>query len=191
MLSDSDRSTLLRIAREAVTAAANDQPLPSLDLDSLPAALRENRASFITLTIDHELRGCIGGLQAMMPLALDVQQHAAGAAMEDPRFPPVSRTEAPYLRIEISVLTAPEPVPHKSPEELIAALRPGIDGVILKSGWRHKATFLPQAWEKVPDPVLFLEMLSEKMGASPDAWRYPNTEVFRYQVEMFEETKDN
>lgn len=188
MLSDFDRATLLVIARQAVNAAAANQPMPALDLDSLSPALREERATFITLTIDHELRGCIGGLLAAMPLALDVQQHAAGAALDDPRFPPVSPSEAPYLRIEISVLTPPEPVPHKTPEELIAALRPGIDGVILKSGWRHKATFLPQVWEKVPDPALFLEMLCEKMGAPPDAWRYPSTEVLRYQVEMFEES---
>ncbi|MBM4423835.1 MAG: AmmeMemoRadiSam system protein A [Chloroflexi bacterium] len=187
MLSDSDRSALLSIAREAITAAANRRRPPPLDLDSLSPPLRDMRATFVTLTVDHDLRGCIGGLEPRLPLALDAQEHAVSAAMDDPRFPPVMPAEVPELRIEISVLTVPEPVPHNTPEELLAALRPGIDGVILKSIWRHKATFLPQVWEKVPDPIVFLEMLSEKMGASPDAWRSQNTEVYRYQVEMFEE----
>lgn len=186
MLSESDRKTLLTIAREAITAAAHQRPAPKLDLASLPSPLTEPRATFVTLNIGHELRGCIGGLYASAPLAQDVQYHAAAAATEDPRFPPVSIYEAEVLHIEISVLTPPEPVPHQSPEELIKTLRPLVDGVILVSGW-HRATFLPQVWERVSDPVQFLEMLSEKAGGSPDLWRNPATEVLRYQVEIFEE----
>jgi AmmeMemoRadiSam system protein A len=188
MLSDEDRSTLLRIAREAVVAAATHQPPPRLALDSYSPALREPRAAFVTLTTaDGELRGCIGGLEARLPLALDVQEHAASAAIHDPRFPPVTAGEAPALHIEVSALTAPELVPHRTPEELLVALRPEVDGVILQSGYR-RATFLPQVWEKVPDPVRFLEMLSEKMGASHNAWRSKDVEVWRYQVEVFEES---
>lgn len=187
MLSETERFTLLRIAREAVAAAAADQPPPRLDLDSFPPALRELRASFVTLTTaEDELRGCIGGLEARQPLALDVQEHAASSATLDPRFPPVRPDEAPALHIEVSALTTPEPVSHRTPEELIAALHPNRDGVVLRSGYR-RATFLPQVWEKVPDPVRFLEMLSEKMGASHNAWRSSGVEVWRYQVEVFEE----
>lgn len=186
MLSPDERSTLLRIARQAITAAANDQPRPGFDVESLPPALRELRATFVTLNIGDDLRGCIGGLYASMPLALDVQEHAIGAALFDPRFPPVSPEEVPWLHIEISVLTPPETVTFHSPDELLTALHPNVDGVILTSGWR-RATFLPQVWEKVPDPVRFLEMLSEKMGASPDQWQMPDTEVMRYQVEVIEE----
>jgi len=187
MLSDSDRSTLLTIAREAITAAANHQAPPLIDLGSLAPTLSEERATFVTLSLHGDLRGCIGGLYPVMPLALDAQQHALNAALEDPRFPPVSLSELPGLHIEISVLTVPEPLAHTSPEDLLVKLRPGIDGVILKSGWWHKATFLPQVWEKVPDPVTFLEMLSEKAGASANLWREPGTEVYVYQVEVFEE----
>lgn len=186
MLSESDRKTLLTIAREAMLAAAHQSPAPKLDLASLPPSLTEPRATFVTLNIGHELRGCIGGLYPSAPLAQDVQYHAAAAATEDPRFPPVSAHEAPIIHIEISVLTVPEPVPHQSPEELLQILRPLVDGVILISGW-HRATFLPQVWERVPNPVQFLEMLSEKAGGSPDLWRNPATEVLRYQVEIFEE----
>ena len=188
MLSPADRHTLLTIAREAVAAAVNNQPLPTLDLDTLSPALREIRSCFVTLTIGGTLRGCIGGIEAMVLLALDVQEHAVGAALNDYRFPPVTSAEAPQLRIEISILTTPEPVPYHKPEELLTLLRPHIDGVILRLG-SHRATFLPQVWDKVPDPELFLEMLSEKMGADRSAWRSPAIKVYRYQVEEFEEEK--
>ncbi len=191
MLSETDRSTLLNIAREAVAAAATGKPLPALKPELLSPSLLEPRASFVTLTTaDGELRGCIGGLEARFPLALDVQAHAVGAALNDPRFPPVSPVEAPDLHIEISVLTVPELISHRTPEELLAALRPQVDGVILRAGAR-RATFLPQVWEKVEDPALFLEMLCEKMAAPRDAWRFPNVEALRYQVEMFEEATND
>ncbi|MBI4315617.1 MAG: AmmeMemoRadiSam system protein A [Chloroflexi bacterium] len=186
MLSPADRSTLLTIARESIVAATAGRKLPPLDADALAGPLREHRASFVTLTSDGGLRGCIGGLEPLMPLALDVQEHAIGAALDDPRFPPVVPAEVPRLHIEISVLTVPALVPHRTPEELLAALRPHVDGVVLRQGYR-RATFLPQVWEKVPDPVTFLEMLSEKMGASLDAWRSPSVEVLRYEVEEFSE----
>ena len=186
MLSPSDRHTLLTIARDAITAAAKDLPLPELELNAFPDALRETRVCFVTLHIRGELRGCIGGLEAQQPLAVDVQEHAVGAATSDPRFPPVSPMEVASLSIEISVLTTPEPVPHKTPQELLAALRPGVDGVILRSGYR-RATFLPQVWDKVSGPETFMEMLGEKMGAHRNAWRSADVEVLRYQVEMFEE----
>ncbi|MEK7278785.1 MAG: AMMECR1 domain-containing protein, partial [Chloroflexota bacterium] len=87
---------------------------------------------------------------------------------------------------EISVLTTPELISHTTPQELLAALRPQVDGVILRSGYR-RATFLPQVWEKVRDAETFLGMLSEKMGARRNAWRSADVEVLRYQVEVFEE----
>ena len=186
MLSPSDRHTLLAIARDAITAAANNQPLPLLELHHLPDALRESGVCFVTLYNGGELRGCIGGLEARQPLVLDVQEHAVGAATNDPRFPPVSPVEAPNLHIEISVLTTPELISHTTPQELLAALRPQVDGVILRSGHR-RATFLPQVWEKVRDAETFLGMLSEKMGARRNAWRSADVEVLRYQVEVFEE----
>ncbi len=186
MLSPSNRSALLAIARDAITAAANQLPLPELELNAFPDALRETRVCFVTLHNRGELRGCIGGLEARQPLALDVQEHAVGAATSDPRFPPVSPKELARLSIEISVLTTPELIPHKTPQELLAALRPRVDGVILRSGYR-RATFLPQVWDKVPDPEIFMEMLSEKMGAHCNAWRSADVEVLRYEVEMFDE----
>lgn len=186
MLSDADRATLLAIARTAIAAAAGGQPPPALDAAQLGPALLEARATFVTLTLGHNLRGCIGGLYASAPLVQDVRDHARAAALDDPRFPPVSPREVPHLRIEVSVLTPPEALEFQSPEDLLQQLHPGQDGVILVHGYR-RATFLPQVWEKVPDPTVFMDMLSEKMGAAPDAWRMPGVEVYRYAVEVFEE----
>jgi AmmeMemoRadiSam system protein A len=132
------------------------------------------------------LRGCIGSLEARQPLALDVQEHAVDAAFHDFRFPPLTESELPGLHIELSILSAPEPLAYQNAEDLPGLLRPGVDGVILARGMR-RATFLPQVWEKVSEPVTFLDMLCEKMGLEYDLWRRQKLDVFTYQVDCFEE----
>jgi uncharacterized protein len=181
-----DQHTLLALARQAVERAAHGQPLASDSPASLSPWLRTPLASFVTLTTGGALRGCIGGLYPTVPLVEDVQMHAYAAAREDPRFPPVRPEELTAIRIEISVLSAPEPLAYQDPADLLRRLRPGIDGVIVQSGWK-RATFLPQVWEKVPGPEAFLELLCEKAALTPDAWRAGQLDVFTYQVEMFEE----
>lgn len=185
-LKESERSLLLRLAREAIEAAVNERPLPPLDLEQLPPVLREPGASFVTLTEDGELRGCIGALEAYQPLVEDVREHAVAAAQEDFRFYPVRPKEVAYIKIEISRLTQPQPLEYGSPEELPRLLRPGIDGVILRDGVR-RATFLPQVWEKLPEPAAFLAHLCAKMGVSENAWRKRPLAVWIYQVEEFHE----
>ena len=108
---------------------------------------------------------CIGALEAYQPLAEDVREHAIAAALEDPRFRPVDESELSRIRLEVSRLTAPHPLEYSSSEDLLAKLRPHVDGVILKDDYR-RATFLPQVWEKIPDPVDFLDHLCAKMGAN-------------------------
>jgi AmmeMemoRadiSam system protein A len=185
-LDEEERRLLLRIARQALEACVSGQPLPPLDWENLPARLKEPGATFVTLTREGQLRGCIGALEAHLPLAEDVREHARAAALEDYRFPQVEPEELPTITIEISRLTPPQPLDYQSPEELIAKLRPGTDGVVLRDGFR-RATFLPQVWEKIPDPELFLAHLCQKMGASSTAWRQKKLEVFTYQVEEFHE----
>ena len=186
-LSDPDRRFLLKIARESIAAATSGQPLPALDPAHLSHDLQRLGASFVTLTHHGgELRGCIGGLQAVVPLYQDVQEHAAQAALDDYRFPPVTPDEVPGLEIEISILTPPQPLDYERPGDLPRRLRPHVDGVIIAQGVR-RATFLPQVWDKVPDPELFLSMLCEKMGAHPDTWRRTKLDVQIYQVEEFSE----
>jgi len=185
-LTDAEKQTLLQLGREAVEHAVRGKSLPALDLDTLTAALRENGASFVTLTINNELRGCIGALEAYQPLAQDVREHAIAAALEDPRFEPVSESELNRIRIEVSRLTEPQALSYANADELIAKIRPHVDGVILKNSFR-KATFLPQVWEKIPEPDEFLGQLCRKMGARSNLWREATLQVYTYQVEEFHE----
>lgn len=186
-LSPEEKTLLLKLARQSLEAAARGQTLPALNLDELAASLRQPGASFVTLTLKGgALRGCIGALEARQPLAEDVREHAAEAALEDYRFPPVDPAELPQIEIEVSRLTAPQDLVYAAPDDLPAHLRPHIDGVTLIDGWR-RATFLPQVWEKLPDPEDFLAHLCDKMGAPPNLWRRKKLHVQTYQVEEFHE----
>jgi AmmeMemoRadiSam system protein A len=186
MLSPDSRRLLLKIARDSIIHQLKAGSESKLDLASLPPELQAPGACFITLTRDGQLRGCIGSLEARQPLAADVQEHAGDAAFHDFRFPPLTEAELAELHIEISVLSAPVPLPYGHPDELPTLLKPGEDGVILARGLR-RATFLPQVWEKVPDPVAFLDMLCEKMGFEFDLWRREKLDAYTYHVECFEE----
>lgn len=185
-LSDGERQTLLRIARESIEATVKGENLPPLDLTSLTPSLQESGASFVTLTLRGDLRGCIGTLEAHQPLAVDVREHAIAAALNDPRFPPVNQTELNRIHIEVSRLTAPHELDYSTSADLLAKLRPHVDGVILKHGVR-RATFLPQVWEKIPDPAEFLTQLCYKMGERGNAWHDSKLQVFIYHVEEFHE----
>lgn len=182
-----EQNILLRLAREALERGVKGEPLPPLDLASLPARLREEGSSFITLTSGGQLRGCIGALDSYRPLADDVREHAVAAALNDPRFPPVKEEELSGIQIEISRLTRPVPLEYTDADDLLSKLRPHVDGVVLREGPFHRATFLPQVWEKIPDVAEFLNNLCYKMGLEPDIWRRKHFEVLTYQVEEFHE----
>lgn len=186
-LTEQEKQYLLRLARQTVEAAARRQPLPAIHPQEVPPRLMDKGASFVTLTTRHgALRGCIGALEPYQPLVEDVREHAEAAALADPRFPPVRPEEVDQLHIEISRLTIPEPLLYDQPQDLPRLLRPGVDGVVLRDGFR-RATFLPQVWEKIPDPVEFLDNLCYKMGAPGNLWRRKKLEVLTYQVEEFHE----
>jgi len=187
-LSSSDKQLLLKFARESVAATARRETAPTVDAVQLPPALLQLRTSFVTLTCAGDLRGCVGGFQVEHQLYEDVRRHAALAATRDYRFLPVTAEEVPQLKIEISALSLPQSLNYESPEALLHRLRPNVDGVILSNGFQH-ATFLPQVWERVPDPRLFLSLLCEKMGLPPDTWKRKNLEVQIYQVEKFTEAE--
>jgi len=186
-LSFEEQQTLLRLAREAMTQRVRGEKLSPLDVSSMPARLREEGASFVTLTIRGELRGCVGALEAYQPLAQDVRDHAVSAALEDPRFSPVEEGELGAIQIEVSRLTRPLPIQYKNADDLISKLKPHVDGVILREGFGRRATFLPQVWEKISDPAQFLNHLCQKMGLSENTWRTKQLEAFTYQVEEFHE----
>jgi AmmeMemoRadiSam system protein A len=185
-LTNGEKQTLLRLAREAMEHGVRGKKLPPLDDVSLTPRLREQGASFVTITIAGDLRGCIGALEAYQPLVDDVREHAVAAALEDPRFRPVDQAELSRIRLEVSCLTAPHPLEYSTSEDLLARLHPHVDGVILKNDFR-RATFLPQVWEKIPDPEDFLDHLCAKMGAKSSLWRNTKLQVYVYQVEEFHE----
>jgi len=185
-LTDDEKRTLIVLARQAMESGVRGEALPPLDIRTLPPRLQEYGVCFVTLTIDGELRGCIGGLEACQPLFEDVRQHAVAAALQDFRFPSVCPEELSRIRLEISHLTFPVLLAYCSPEDLLSKLRPGIDGVVLRDGQR-RATFLPQVWEKLPAPADFLDHLCYKLGAAPDLWRKKHLDVLVYQVEEFYE----
>jgi AmmeMemoRadiSam system protein A len=185
-LTSEEQKILLRLAREAMERGVKGEELPSLDSSSLPLPLQEAGSSFITLTAHGQLRGCIGSLEPYESLAEDVREHAVAAALKDPRFPAVREDELNGIQIEVSRLTRPIPLQYKDAEDLLSKLHPYVDGVILRDAFR-RATFLPQVWEKIPDPAEFMNNLCYKMGVQHDLWRSEHLEVLTYQVEEFHE----
>ena len=169
-LTDEEKRTLLRLARGTLERGVRGRELPAVEEEATTPRLNDPGASFVTLTIEKQLRGCIGALEPYQPLAQDVREHALAAALEDPRFPPVTPAELDQIEIEISRLTAPATRVRRCRRTCCNRLRPNIDGVILRDGVR-RATFLPQVWEKIPDKAEFLDNLCYKMGAMPDTWR--------------------
>ena len=185
-LSSDDKTFLLKLARETIENYVNNKPLPKYDKNKLSRILQEDGASFVTLTIKWNLRGCVGAIEPYQSLVDDVKEHAIAAACQDYRFPPVHAREIKEISIEISYLTRPVNLNYENQNDLLGLLRPHIDGVVLRDGIR-RATFLPQVWEKLTDPEEFLDNLCMKMGASPDLWRRKKLEIFTYQVEEFHE----
>ena len=187
-LTINEKQILLKVARESIVSiVTNAVPLKVNAADYSPA-LQEEGASFVTLTKKGALRGCIGALEPYQSLVQDVCEHAASAAVEDFRFEPVRQEELDSLMIEISRLTVPKLLRYDDPAMIPNLLRPSVDGVVLRDGIR-RATFLPQVWEKIPDPEDFLVHLCWKMGVPENYWRTKRLEVLVYQVEEFSETE--
>ncbi len=185
-LSLDEKKQLLSIAREAVNATALNRSLPKPVSPEDSEILKENGASFVTLTIGGRLRGCIGTLEAYQPLILDVQERAVQAASQDPRFSPVRPDELARVKIEVSRLSQPTPLEYDNPDDLLTLLKPGVDGVILSEGNR-RATFLPQVWDELPETRHFLSQLCRKMGCSSNYWEHKKLDVAIYHVEEFSE----
>lgn len=188
--SEEQGQALVRAARRTIENALglrdDDSGLPD---DSFKQdAMREKRGVFVTLTRHGQLRGCIGFLEARESVVDAVRHNAINAAFSDPRFPPVSDTEVADLDIEVSILTEPAPLDYDDSFDLLKKLRPGIDGVIVRSGL-HSATFLPQVWEQLPDKEAFLSHLCLKAGLPANTWEKGKLDVLTYQVEYFEEKK--
>ena len=152
-----------------------------------PDWLSQAGAAFITLKLGGQLRGCIGSLQAHRPLGQDVEANALAAAFRDPRFKPLTAEEFDRTSVEVSLLSAAVHMPVESEADALAKLRPGIDGLIFQYG-HHQSTFLPQVWDEIPDPKMFLAHLKRKAGLPPDFWD-KDVKLFRYTVSKWRESE--
>jgi AmmeMemoRadiSam system protein B/AmmeMemoRadiSam system protein A len=173
--------TLLAIARTAIEASLFETKEIRPDMPWL----QQCGATFVTLTKEGQLRGCIGSLEAARPLAIDVAENALGAAFRDPRFPRLAADEWPHCQLEVSLLSAPKRMEFADEADLLAQLEPGVDGVILEADNR-RATFLPQVWESLADKRSFMAELVKKAGLPADT-RLGRCRVSRYRVEKFHE----
>ena len=178
------RRHLLGIAARSIRHGVEHGKACDVDLNRLPPALRDRRAAFVTLEAENRLRGCVGSLEATRPLAADVARNAHAAASADPRFPFVKRDELEGLRIKISVLSQPLPMHVESEAELVAGLRPGVDGLIIKDGDK-RATFLPSVWKGIPEPARFVGELARKAGWPAGHWS-ESVRAWRYTTEEFD-----
>ena len=160
---------LLRLARSSIEyGLAHAEPLP-INCDEMPAALTEPAATFTTLRLQGQLRGCCGGLDAVYPLARDVANSAFHAAFRDHRFDPVRRDELHAIRLEVAVLSPLDSIQAKTEADLLDHLVPGTDGIVIIADGR-RATLLPKAWDMFPDPRKFLTALKTKCGLPEDYW---------------------
>jgi len=183
-LEETHRTTLLRVARDAIGhGLVHAEPLDIAGAD-YPEALREIACTFVTLHMGKALRGCIGSLRAHRPLVADVARHAFAAAFRDARFSPLQHTELAGVHIHVSILSAMEPLAFDSDEALLALLRPRVDGLLIALGER-RATFLPTVWSSLSDGRDFLAALKNKAGLADGATGYA---AWRYTTQDFEES---
>jgi len=177
---------LLRLARQSIEhGLAHREPLP-VDCGVLPGVLAEPAATFTTLRVDGQLRGCCGTLEAVRPLAEDVAYSAYRAAFRDVRFDPVGMHEVDAIRLEVSVLSPLESIPVSGEADLLQQLTPGIDGLVVIADGR-RATFLPKVWEMLPEPQQFLAGLKAKCGLAEDYWS-TRLEFQRYRTTSYVES---
>jgi AmmeMemoRadiSam system protein A len=189
-LSEAQGKVLVKLARQTLMQRLGQQ-ITKDETDTLNAALKDSCfqvhcATFVTLKINGQLRGCIGSLTATEPLSTGIRRNAINAAFHDPRFAPLSANELDQVEIEVSILTEPQLLEYQDDADLIKKLRPHIDGVIIRKG-HASATFLPQVWEQLPEIKDFLAHLCMKAGLPQDAWQDPDLEISTYQVQYFEE----
>ena len=182
-LSEDARNTLIDLARQSIQHGLKQGEPLKIRAENYSPELQAERASFVTLNRQGLLRGCIGHLEASLPLVVDVAENAFSAAFRDPRFPPLSLNEVVDLEIHISVLTPAQPISFSSEADLLQQLRPGVDGLILVDG-QAKGTFLPSVWESLPLAQDFLRHLKNKAGLAENHWS-ETLKIYRYETESF------
>ncbi len=175
--------TLLPIARAAIAAQLGKAHAA----DESSPWLREHGASFITLNLAKKLRGCIGSLRAHRPLLDDIKANALAAAFHDPRFKPLTAAEYDGIEVEISLLSMVNTLSFSDETAAMAQITPQVHGVIFEYG-HHRSTYLPQVWDSIPDPQMFMATLRQKAGLPPNFWQ-PGVKIHTYTVAKFSESQ--
>lgn len=183
MVTKDEQAILLRVAHDAIAYGLSHNHEMHVDPKKYEGSLQEERASFVTLHLQGELRGCIGILTAYQPLVVDIAHNAHAAAFADPRFAPLTAAEFGEIETHISILNPAEEINFSSEEELISQLRPHVDGLILSDG-RARGTFLPSVWEQLPKPRDFLAHLKLKAGLPASYWS-DTINIKRYTTTAF------
>jgi hypothetical protein len=184
LIDEQHAKILLAIAKQSIAFGLQNHKAGQIALTQLPALLHYQCATFVTLTINKHLRGCIGSLEARLPLAQDVVQNAYASAFQDPRFPPLRSDELEKIAIEISLLSPMEAISFRDEADLISQLRPGIDGVLIAEG-KHRGVFLPLVWRSLPGKPEFWQALKQKAGLSVDFWS-DKFQAWRFTAKVIE-----
>lgn len=177
-LTEEEVELLLDLAEAAIVDGLLGRPPAAPPATALPIGLKEPRGVFVTLTVDGELNGCIGRIQAVEPLGHGAARHAWSAAFADPRLPPLRRADYQRLTIEISVLSPMAPIAATTRHDLLSQLRPGVDGLVIAAGPRQ-GVFLPAVWDQLSEPATFLDHLQLKAGLPPGGWP-PDMQAWRF-----------
>jgi len=187
-LSKKEGTLLLQLARESILREfeKEDNALGFLKTKVSALVLEETRGIFVTLHKKGNLRGCIGNIEPVKTVFEGVRDNARHAAFNDSRFSPLSYEELKETLIEVSILTRPQKLDYTDAKDLMAKIRPDIDGVMIKKHY-HSSIFLPQVWKQLKEPETFLTHLCMKAGLSPDEWKSGGLTVLTYQVQSFEE----
>jgi AmmeMemoRadiSam system protein B/AmmeMemoRadiSam system protein A len=185
-LSEEQERYLLKLARDTMELYVREGRRLQPETDD--PKLMEDKGVFVTLEKNGQLRGCIGHIQPVQPLYLDVRDNAINAAVHDPRFRPVKADELDEIEVEVSVLTIPELIQADSPGGYLEEIQAGVDGIIVDYKGRG-ATYLPQVWEQIPDKEEFLSNLCEKASLPSDCWREKDAKIYRYRVIAFKESE--
>ncbi len=184
-LNKKEKELCIQLSRDSIKYYLETNSLPEIKnfnyLKKIPAKLKENKACFVTLMINKNLRGCIGHLESFQPLYKDIIQNSIASAFSDTRFPQLIEAEFSLIKIEVSILTDPIPLPYKNPKDLIKKIRAGKDGLIIEKG-THGATFLPSVWEDIKKKEDFLFELCKKANLPFDEWTRGTLNVKRYET---------
>jgi AmmeMemoRadiSam system protein A len=184
-ISEQEKDQLLALARDSIAHGLEHGRAIKPVSSQFDENLQQVAACFVTLTMAHNLRGCIGHLSAIQPLFEDVAENAFSAAFNDPRFPQLRQDELNRVEIEISILTPSTPMEFTDEADLLNQIEPGIDGLILEDGY-YRGTFLPTVWESLPDKRDFWKHLKMKAGLPVSHWS-DTLKVSRYHTISFAE----